>query len=77
MTDTILLRIATFRPGRTYSQYIAHGVKAAMLLRHPTVWRAPDVRSVARGLRNAQGLSFKFQNYLMADGLLRLLQWGA
>ena len=73
-TDAILLRSALFRPGRTYSQYIAHVMKAAILPRQPTDWLTPDVRSVARGLQNAHGLSFKFQNYLMADDLLRPLQ---
>ena len=73
MTDTVLLRIALFRPGRTFAQYIAHVMKAAILIRRPTDWLAPSVRSVPRGLRNAQNLSFKFQNYLMADDLLRLL----
>ena len=43
-------------------------------MRRPTDWLTPDVRPVARGLRNAQDLSSKFRNYLMADDLLRLLQ---
>ena len=49
-------------------------MKAAIFPRQPTDWLTPDVRSAARGLRNAQNLSFEFQNYLMADDLMRLLQ---
>ena len=74
MTDTILIWSALFRTGRTFPQYIAHVMKAAILMRRPTDWLTPDVRPVARGLRNAQDLSSKFRNYLMADDLLRLLQ---
>ena len=74
MTDTILLWSALFNPGRSFAQYIAHVMKACILLHQPTDWLDPAVRSVSRGLKNAQDLSFKFQNYLMAADLLRLLQ---
>ena len=74
MTDTILIRSALFRPARTFSQYIAHVMKAEILLRRPTDWLIPDVRSVARGLRNAHDISFKFRNYLMADDLFLTTQ---
>ena len=72
-SDTVLLWSGLFRPGRTYSQYLAHVMKASILLRHPTDWITPDVRSVAKGLANAQDLSFKFQNYMFAADLLRLI----
>ena len=74
MTDTILILIALFRPWRTFSQYSAHVVEAAIFLRQPTDWLTPDVRSVDRGLRGAHDLPVEFQNYIMADDLLRLLQ---
>ena len=44
------------------------------MFRQPTDWLTPAAHSVSRGVRGAQDLSFKFQNYLMADDLLRLLQ---
>ena len=49
-------------------------MKASILLRQPTDWMTPAVKSVSKGLRNAQDLSFTFQNYMMAADLLRLLQ---
>ena len=73
MTDTILLRSTFFHPGGSFAQYLAHVMKASILLRQPTDWLTPVVRSVSRGLRGAQDLSFKFQNYMMAADLLRLL----
>ena len=51
MTDTIIMRIAQFRTGRIFAQYIAHVMKAAISMRRPTDWLTPEVRSVARGYR--------------------------
>ena len=73
-TDTGLLWITMFRPGRTFGQYISHVMKAAILLRQPTDWLTPDVRSASRGLKNAQDLSFHFQNYILAGDRPRLLR---
>ena len=61
-------------PRGAFAQYLAHVMKASILLRQPTDWLTPAVRSVSRGLRNAQDLPFKFQNYTMAADLLRLFQ---
>ena len=65
MTDAILFRSSLFRAGRTFPQYISHVAMAAL---------TPDVRSVARGLRGAHHFPFKFQNYLAADDLIRLMK---
>ena len=73
-SDAVLLWSATFRPGRTFAQYIAHLTKASILMRQPTDWLVPDVRAVSRGLKQAQDLSFRFQNYILAGDLLRLLR---
>ena len=73
-TDTVLLRSTMFRPGRTFGQYIAHVMKASILLRQPTDWLTPDVRSASRGLKNAQDLSFRFHNFILAGDLIRLLR---
>ena len=63
-----------YRPGGTFGQYIAHVVKESIMLRHPKDWLTPDVRSVTRGLKNAHGLSVRFQNFTMADDPPRLLR---
>ena len=70
------MRIGLFFHGRAMAQNTAHAAKAAIFLRQPTDWMAPDVRSVARGIRNGRDLSGKFQNYITADDLLRPLQRG-
>ena len=64
-----------FRPGRTFAQYLVHMMKAAILLHHPTDWMSPDTRSAARGLANTQDVSFRFQNYMFAGDLLRLIKF--
>ena len=73
-TDTVLLRSAMFRPGRTFGQYIAHLMKAVILLRQPTDSLTPDVRSVPRGLKNAQDMVFRFRNFILVGDLPRLLR---
>ena len=74
-TDTVLLWSAMFKPGRTFARYLSHVMKASILMREPTDWMCPAIRSVARGLASAQDLSFKFQNYVFASDLLRLLKF--
>ena len=72
--NTARLRSCLFRPGRTFAQYLSHLMKATILLQQPTDWMSPDIRSVARGLANAQDLSFRFQNFMFAEHLLRLIR---
>ena len=72
-TDTVILRINMFKPCRALAQYMAHLMKAAVLLKRPPDWMCPEIKSVARGLANAQDLSFRFENFLFADDLLRLI----
>ena len=52
--DTVLLRSNMFQPGRTFQMYTAHLAKATILLIQPTDWMCPDIKSVMRGLANAQ-----------------------
>lgn len=73
--ETVRLWSCLFRPGRTFSQYLSHLMKAPILLHQPTDWLSPKIRSVARGLANAQDISFRFQNYMFADELLRLIKF--
>ena len=72
--DTILKRSGLFRPTRTFAQYLAHVMKACILLHQPTGWMSPAIKSAARGLAAAQDLAFQFQNYISADDLLKLIK---
>ena len=44
------------------------------MMRRPTDWLTPDVRSVAEGLGNAQNLPFRIQNFMMAPDPLTLIR---
>ena len=72
--DTIAKWSGLFRHGRTFTQYLAHVAKSCILLHHPTDWMSPAIKSVARGLEAAHDLSFKFQNYIFTDVLLKLIK---
>ena len=73
-TDSVLKWSGLFRPTRTFKQYLAHLMKACILLHQPTDWVTPAIRSVARGLAAAQDFSFQFQNYIFAEDLLKLIK---
>ena len=73
-TENILLRVGLSRPGRAFAQYISHVAKSAFSIDYPTDWLSPAARSVTRGLKNSHGLSFRFQNFMFASGLLHLLK---
>ena len=47
--DTVLLRSTMFRVGGIFGQYIAHVMKASILLRQPTDWRTSDIKSAPMG----------------------------
>ena len=73
--ETAQLWSATFNPGKTFAQYLAHLQKETLLPNHPLDWMTPTIRNIAKGLRNAQDLSFKFPNIIKAADLLRALEW--
>lgn len=50
-------------------------MKAAILTHVPTDWMFPAIRSLGSGLSDAQNLPFRFQNYMFASDLLRLLRF--
>ena len=52
-TDTVLLWSNISKPGRTVAHYMAHLMKATILLKQPMDWMCPDIKSVVRGLANA------------------------
>ena len=70
----MLLWSNMFQPGRAFQMYTAHLAKATILLKQPTDWKCPDIKSVMRGLKNAHDLSFRFENFLFAGDLLRLIR---
>ena len=53
--------------------YVAHLAKACQLLDIATDWQDDSVAAVARGLRKARGLSFKFDNYIFKTDLVRFI----
>ena len=73
-TDTSLLWSNMFKPGRTLAMYAVRLTKAAILLKQPTDWMLPDIKSAIRGLDIAQDLSFRFGDFLFADYLLRMIR---
>ena len=73
-SDSIALWSGLFRPGRTCGLYLSQLMKASILLHQPTNWATPDIRAVARGLKNAHDLPFRFQNFMFADSLLELIR---
>ena len=73
--DTVLLRGALFRLVETFGLYLAHVMKAAILLGHPTDWPTLQAKSVANGLRRAVAKSFPFENFTMASDLMSLLKF--
>ena len=62
--DTVLLWGSTFKPGRTYRNYLSHLRKACLLTGSDFQWDTQAVHAVAKGLRSAQRISFKFPNFL-------------
>ena len=73
-SDTIVLWSALFRPTGTFGLYLTHVMKACILLRQPTDWLSPNIRSAAKGLRQAAEVSFAFENFMLASDLLNLLK---
>ena len=73
--ETVQLWGSTFNPGRAFSQYLAHRSKASILMNMDTDWLTPTMRRVARGLKNAQDLSFKFPNFTHSTELMDRLKF--
>ena len=62
--DTILKWSAVFKPGKAFSLYLAHVMKACQLLGCDTSWLSSRVRGVATGLKNDKPTVFKPSNSL-------------
>ena len=77
---SVLLWSATFAPGRTFKNYIAHLRKGCALLGAPSGWATKAVYPAAEGLRKAKKGTFAFANFLfMTDvfSLVGFLGWGS
>ena len=73
--NTAQLRSATFNPGKTFNQYLAHLQKASLLLNRSLEWLTPVIRGISKGLKNAQDLSFKFPNFIESKDILTVLEF--
>ena len=60
-SGTIRRWITTFNTGGTFGLYINHVRKDAILLGRDDAWLTPEIRLIAKGIRNAQDGSFSFQ----------------
>ena len=49
--NTVQLWSATFNPGKTFNQYLAHLQKASLLLNHSLDWLTPVIRGISKGLK--------------------------
>ena len=72
-SGTIRKWIATFNPGETFGLYANQVRKASILLGHDDACLTPEIRLIAKGLRNAQGKSFAFPNFIMTSDLMRII----
>ena len=66
-TETILRWSSLFSPGRSFGQYLSHVSKACQLMNLPLNWITPAIRGVAKGLANAQDISFRFDNFIQKE----------
>ena len=72
-SGTVRSRSATSNTGETFGIYINHVRKAAILLGHDDAWLTPEIRSIANGIRCAQGLSFTVPNFIMTSDVIHII----
>ena len=72
-SGTIRRRCTTFNPCETFGLYINHVRKAAILLGRYDARLTPEIRLIAKGLRNAHDKSFAFPNFIMASAVMRII----
>ena len=63
----------TFNRGETFGRYINHVRKAAILLGRDDAWLTPEIRLIAKGIRNAQDLIYAFPNFIMTSAAMRII----
>ena len=77
-TETVARWSALFSPGKTYSIYINHLVKACHLMGIDISWRTELIFSIAKGLSNKPSTKIKFHNSLtptILDRIIRSESW--
>ena len=64
---------STFKPGKTFANYTNHLKKADLLLGNEPKWCNLEIRTIAKGLINAQDRSFAFPNYIQSVDLFQII----
>ena len=72
-SGTIRRWSTTFNPDKTIGRYINHVRKDAILIGHYDAWLNPEIRLIAKGIRNAQDKSFAFPNFIMTSDVMRII----
>ena len=72
-SGTIRRRCTNFNPCETFGLYINHVRKAAILLGRDDAWLTPEIRLIAKGIRNAQDLIYAFPNFIMTSAAMRII----
>ena len=72
-TGTVRRWITTFNPGKTYGLSINHVRKAATPPGHDDAWLTPEVRLIAKGLRNDHDRRFDVPNFIMTSDVMRII----
>ena len=71
--DSVLLWGSSFKPGRTFRNYLSHLRKGCLVFNSPLDWDTAAVRSVAKGLRSAHRIPFKFPNFLYTQDIFTII----
>ena len=71
--DAVILWGSSFKPGRTFRNYLSHIGEAFPFLSYPTKWYAIAVKEVATGLRLAQRIPFKFPNSIYTRDIYMII----
>ena len=67
--DSILLRGSSFRHGRTFRNYLSHLRKSCLVFGPSLDWGTAAVRSVAKGIKSAHRIPFKFPNFIYTQAI--------
>ena len=71
--ENVVLWGSCFRPGRTFRNYLGHLKKACLLAECAFEWYSTAVREIARGLKFAKQVSFKFPNFIYTQDLFKII----
>ena len=74
--DTVLMWGSTFKPGRTFLNYLSHLRKGCFLAESTVDWHTVAAKEVAKGLKVGQFIPFKFPNFLYTQDLSAIIASG-